>query len=206
MMSWDVMRAGPVPLALVSVGRGPPTDARVTEDEMQWRWVQQQPIEGTTFMLNDSVRVVGGPHAGSTGSAVALLAVRPEPRYRVELCGGGDVQANESELRSANLREPMGSLSVLQHWYARQADGDWEHEYGIRLETLDNPGWHLSIDLADTELATRPFTEIRELDAGRDWIVCEVVDGRYEARGGPFMLERMLRVFSEWARLSTSPA
>lgn len=29
----------------------------------------------------------------------------------------------------------------LQKWYKSQCDGDWEHEYGIKIETVDNPGW-----------------------------------------------------------------
>jgi hypothetical protein len=31
-------------------------------------------------------------------------------------------------------------LPWLQGWYATQCDGDWEHEYGVSIETLDNPG------------------------------------------------------------------
>jgi ribosomal protein L37E len=32
-------------------------------------------------------------------------------------------------------------LSKLSDWYAAQCDGDWEHEFGIHIGTLDNPGW-----------------------------------------------------------------
>ena len=124
----------------------------------------------------------------------------------MELSTGLDIEAAQFQLRSAHLADHAGILSELQHWYSRQTDGDWEHEFGIRLETLDNPGWSLSIDLTDTELATRPFEELRELEPERDWIICQVVDGRYEARGGPFMLERMLRVFTQWAKQLSSPA
>ena len=43
-------------------------------------------------------------------------------------------------------------LEWLQDWYLKQCDGGWEHEYGIKIETLDNPGWKVIIDLAYTEL------------------------------------------------------
>ncbi|WP_203237204.1 Imm53 family immunity protein [Streptomyces gilvosporeus] len=36
---------------------------------------------------------------------------------------------------------PLDPLSSLTAWYTSQCDGGWEHEYGIRIETLDNPGW-----------------------------------------------------------------
>ncbi|WP_239135544.1 Imm53 family immunity protein, partial [Actinoplanes derwentensis] len=28
------------------------------------------------------------------------------------------------------------ALTWLQGWYATQCDGDWEHEYGVSIETL----------------------------------------------------------------------
>ena len=42
------------------------------------------------------------------------------------------------------------SVSSLEEWYARQCNGDWEHHYGVRVETIDNPGWRVRIDLAET--------------------------------------------------------
>jgi hypothetical protein len=47
------------------------------------------------------------------------------------------------------------TLSGLQDWYARQCDGDWEHQFGISIESLDNPGWPIRIDLHGTALAER---------------------------------------------------
>lgn len=38
-------------------------------------------------------------------------------------------------------------LSDLQDWFARQCDGDWEHQAGISIETTDNPGWFVQVDL-----------------------------------------------------------
>jgi hypothetical protein len=32
-------------------------------------------------------------------------------------------------------------LEQIQNWYAGQCDGRWEHSFGIKIETLDNPGW-----------------------------------------------------------------
>ena len=58
-------------------------------------------------------------------------------------------------------------LTWLQAWYATQCDGDWEHDYGVSIQTLDNPGWHLSVDLTETALAKAQFDPIRiERSAG----------------------------------------
>jgi hypothetical protein len=44
------------------------------------------------------------------------------------------------------------AVNHLAEWYSRQCDGDWEHEYGIEITTLDNPGWLIRVDLKGTEL------------------------------------------------------
>lgn len=50
----------------------------------------------------------------------------------------------------------------LQEWYLAQCNGDWEHRYKIRIETIDNPGWTISIELAETALADVSFEEFQE--------------------------------------------
>ena len=36
-------------------------------------------------------------------------------------------------------------LKVLQQWYQSKCDGTWEHMYGVEIDTLDNPGWTVSL-------------------------------------------------------------
>ena len=91
-------------------------------------------------------------------------------------------------------------LDGLQRWYESQCDGDWEHTYGIRIETLDNPGWLVDIPLAETELEGRPFPTIRNPEPERDWLFCEVREGQFRGRGGPGMLSTILRTFLDWAQ------
>lgn len=45
----------------------------------------------------------------------------------------------------------MNLIQELERWYIEQCNGDWEHEFGIKIDTLDNPGWMIKIDLADTD-------------------------------------------------------
>jgi hypothetical protein len=110
------------------------------------------------------------------------------------------VTVPQSHLRGALAEDPRSSVAELRHWYATQTDGDWEHSYGIRIATLDNPGWSVDIDLDDTRLAGRLFEEVVDMEPTRAWMICRVKEGRFEARGGPFMLDRMLGIFAAWAR------
>jgi Immunity protein 53 len=64
----------------------------------------------------------------------------------------------------------VSTLEELQRWYRLHCDGDWEHEEGIIIETLDNPGWRMRISLRDTELESKPFQEISRLEPEHDWI------------------------------------
>jgi hypothetical protein len=83
----------------------------------------------------------------------------------------------------------MEPLARLQAWYAAQCDGDWEHQHGVRIETLDNPGWLVTVELAGTQLEGRPFADVAEgvgYDAHPDaarWVHCVVRDGAWRGSG-----------------------
>jgi hypothetical protein len=40
----------------------------------------------------------------------------------------------------AGLAMSQSAFEWLQQWYADHADGEWEHQNGITIATLDNPG------------------------------------------------------------------
>lgn len=91
-------------------------------------------------------------------------------------------------------------IEKLQNWYLEQSDGDWEHEYGITIETLDNPGWKVSIDLSGTYLEGREFAAIKQDESGTDWLFCEVRDHTFLGYGGALKLGIILSVFHEWSQ------
>src|SRR5215208_5677629 len=91
-------------------------------------------------------------------------------------------------------------LAELQAWYEAQCDGDWEHEFGVRVGTLDNPGWTGEIDVAETPLEGRAFPAIDRVAAGPAWMKCWVSEGKFRGVGGPLTLGRILRAFLDWAR------
>lgn len=96
----------------------------------------------------------------------------------------------------------MNELQRIQAWYASHCDGDWEHAYGIRIDTLDNPGWVVEIDLRGTELEARAFATISrgDSDADVDWIHCKVESGKFVAHGGAGNLIELLRAFLDWSQ------
>jgi hypothetical protein len=90
-------------------------------------------------------------------------------------------------------------LRDLQSWYHAQCDEDWEHDYGITITSMDNPGWCVQIDLALTWLEQRPFPPL--LQEGDDhWFECFVRDKQFLAYCGPNDLSEVLQIFLDWAK------
>jgi hypothetical protein len=73
-------------------------------------------------------------------------------------------------------------LQRLQQWYRAQCNGDWEHSYGVMVDTLDNPGWRLRIDLEETDLATSAFSPLSVERSDTDWVHCKVEQSIPRAR------------------------
>ena len=93
----------------------------------------------------------------------------------------------------------MDAVNWLNEWYKSNCNGDWEHCYQIKIETLDNPGWGITIDLADTELEDQPFRKIKVMNQENDWILCRVENNVFLGDGDPDKLFRILEVFRQWA-------
>ena len=94
----------------------------------------------------------------------------------------------------------MDHLKDLQAWYLGQCDGDWEHQSGVSIETLDNPGWSVSINLTGTDLQGAEFNETSDLDPTHNWIRCWVENDEWHGVGGPLMLRTILEIFLTWAQ------
>lgn len=95
----------------------------------------------------------------------------------------------------------MREIEELQAWYLAQCDGEWEHQFGVRIETLDNPGWIAAIDLARTDLEERPFSEVkRGSEHETNWIRCWREEKQFKIACGPLQLADSLQVFLSWSR------
>ncbi len=86
----------------------------------------------------------------------------------------------------------------LQKWYESQCDGDWEHEYGIKIETVDNPGWYVVINLVGTECEGCSFSSIQVDIDERNWYFCLIRNNNFESSCGPYYLTKVLQIFRDW--------
>jgi hypothetical protein len=98
------------------------------------------------------------------------------------------------------------ALERLEAWYLSQCDEEWEHAHGITVETLDNPGWRIKIDLAATRWAGREFAPRQHDRAEHDWLRCWVKGTEWQAAVGPCNLEEVLTLFLDWVGADDSPA
>ena len=89
----------------------------------------------------------------------------------------------------------MDNIQKLQLWYSRQCDGSWEHQYGVSIDTLDNPGWTVVVDLVGTDLQTMQMESIVGEKNEHDWLQCKIEDGKFVGNGGPLKLDAILRLF-----------
>ena len=89
----------------------------------------------------------------------------------------------------------MGLIEQIQAWYSAQCNGDWEHQYGVSIETIDNPGWSVTVDLLGTNLEDVRFQTYRDDKGEEDWILCEVGGGKFVGTGDSGKLQTILEVF-----------
>src|SRR5258708_5865496 len=98
------------------------------------------------------------------------------------------------------VRDTMTSLERLTDWYAAHCDGDWEHQQGIQIDTLDNPGWSLTINLSGTELENTPFATLEEkYSDDADWLRCWREGTDFRAACGSRRLTDVIDHFLAWA-------
>lgn len=104
-------------------------------------------------------------------------------------------------------------LTELADWHSRHCDGEREHWYGITIQTTDNPGWWVKVDLTGTPLAERRFERVAEAvdhngnPSAARWLNCQVtgqatgqVTGHvWHGAGDVSRLEEIVSRFLRWA-------
>ena len=90
-------------------------------------------------------------------------------------------------------------LDYLLGWYRKQCDDDWEHEFGIRIATLDNPGWDLEVDIAGTDLEGRVVERARTELAGGGWMFVASTGQMFQASCDPASFPLVLAEFRRFA-------
>jgi hypothetical protein len=87
----------------------------------------------------------------------------------------------------------------LLNWHQSQCDGDWEHSAGIHIDTIDNPGWSISINLEGTELEQKKFQKIKIDNSETDWLRCFIEDHSFKGCCGSLNFLEVLHIFRNWA-------
>lgn len=90
------------------------------------------------------------------------------------------------------------SLSALERWYTSQCNGEWEHSYGVKLNTLDNPGWRVEIDLRDTKKEGVSLQTVKIERTDDDWIHYWIEKRRFQIACGPGNLSEAIELFVRW--------
>jgi hypothetical protein len=91
----------------------------------------------------------------------------------------------------------MTATEWLQRWYKQACDGLWEHAHGIKIDTLDNPGWEVRIDLPGALCGQKNFHKSVE-NSETDWLRCSIENDQFVGYGDPGKLEELLLTFKEW--------
>ena len=87
-------------------------------------------------------------------------------------------------------------IERIQDWYKINCNGDWEHSYGYKIETLDNPGWAIKIDLAETALENLEFQrEFKNSNNDNDWFQMHTENKVLNIYCGPENLKSTFEIF-----------
>ncbi|MBC1451039.1 rhodanese-related sulfurtransferase [Listeria welshimeri] len=92
----------------------------------------------------------------------------------------------------------MDILSWVEDWYKEHCDGVWEHDYGITIGTLDNPGWYVRINLNGTSLLNKNFENIDLMVDDKNWIKCIKENEEFKGFGDSHKLITILGYFKEF--------
>ena len=94
------------------------------------------------------------------------------------------------------------NLEWLQQFYLSLCNGDWEHQYGCKVDNIDNPGWQFKFDLADTVYADIPGPDV---SAGEDingdgpsWLFLKKEGSKIDGACGPLKLDDLIGEFRKW--------
>ncbi len=93
----------------------------------------------------------------------------------------------------------MDVLKFIQAWYSENADLAFEKKQRIKVETLENPGWYIEIDLRNTYLDGVSFDMIEFDDDKNDWLQCFIRDNTFVGAGDANKLNHLLKAFHLFA-------
>ena len=88
-------------------------------------------------------------------------------------------------------------IDWLQEWYISQCNGEWEHDFGVKIETIDNPGWEITIDLEGTNYILLDKEWIIYEKSRNDWYGYKIANNTFNAAGDPSKLSFLISLFKD---------
>ena len=90
-------------------------------------------------------------------------------------------------------------LEWLENWYESQCDGNWEHDYGVKIENIDNPGWSITININEiiekVTLNKIDWTIIGDFES--KWVGFMLSDDIFKASGSSKNLSILIYIFKQ---------
>lgn len=102
----------------------------------------------------------------------------------------------------------MDVLEWLGKWYQKQCDGVWEDDHGIDIQTMNNPGWQVRIELHGTPYSNIELEWTSEQNEDEDWYGYKFELAVFDGIGDPSKLEFILEQFrkvieaKDWAEMA----
>jgi len=91
----------------------------------------------------------------------------------------------------------MEMLKWISDWFSSHCDRDWEHENQIKIETVSNPGWYITIDLRDTPLEDLVLKMDTVNKGADDWYFYNFEDSKFKASGDLNKIHFLLNEFKK---------
>lgn len=113
------------------------------------------------------------------------------------ICNGSK-RENDKNRQIQKESKEMSLVKWLAGWYKNNCNDNCEHCYGVKITTVDNPGWSIKIDLTGTGFEQKTFETVYLDRSDNNWIRCLVNDNIFKGFGGPENLEEILEIFKEW--------
>lgn len=86
-------------------------------------------------------------------------------------------------------------IEWLQEWYLRHCNGNWEHQNGINIYTVDNPGWSISINLRGTSLEGVEIAYSLNEISETEWEGYLISNNIFKGGCSPTRLNNIIEVF-----------
>lgn len=92
----------------------------------------------------------------------------------------------------------QSNINWLCEFYESLCDDYWEHLYGFSITNIDNPGWKIDFDLAETRYESFLINYTLLERSEHDWVAYRKEGSKFEGYCGPKNLDELLGIFRSW--------